>query len=266
MIKADLVKKLREKTGVGMMACKEALREADGDMEKAIDILRKKGEAKALQHAGRAASEGIVASYVHLGGKIGVLLEVSCETDFAAKSKDFQELVKDLTMHIAASNPLYIKREDAPNEVIAKEKKHAFISTGMSSFDDIDRAVEIFRKNQCPFSLLHCVSTYPSEDKECNLLVMNELRNRYKCDVGYSGHEKGILPSVLAVALGATIIERHITLDKKMYGSDQAASLEPAELQELVKGIRAIPAMLGDGSRKVSEKEAAIAKKLRYFE
>lgn len=123
MIKADLVKKLREKTGVGMMACKEALREADGDMEKAIDILRKKGEAKALQHAGRAASEGIVASYVHLGGKIGVLLEVSCETDFAAKSKDFQELVKDLTMHIAASNPLYIKREDAPNEVIAKEKE-----------------------------------------------------------------------------------------------------------------------------------------------
>ena len=84
-------------------------------------------------------------------------------------------------------------------DVIAKDKKHTFISTGMSSFSDIDRAVEIFRKNKCPFTLLHCVSTYPSEFNECNLLFMKELRDRYKCDVGYSGHEKGILPSVLAV-------------------------------------------------------------------
>lgn len=123
MVKADLVKKLREKTGVGMMTCKEALRDAGGDMEKAIEILRKRGQAKALKHAGRAAKEGLVTSYVHLGGKIGVLLEASCETDFAAKSKDFKELAKDLSMHIAASNPLYIKREDVPNEVIAKEKE-----------------------------------------------------------------------------------------------------------------------------------------------
>lgn len=142
MIKADLVKKLREKTGVGMMVCKEALREADGDMEKAIDILRKKGEAKALQHAGRTANEGIVASYIHLGGKIGVLLEVSCETDFAAKSKDFQELVKDLTMHIAASNPLYIKREDAPNEVIAKEKEIFKAQVQNKPQDAIEKIVE----------------------------------------------------------------------------------------------------------------------------
>ncbi|MFA4848323.1 MAG: N-acetylneuraminate synthase family protein [Methanoregula sp.] len=151
-------------------------------------------------------------------------------------------------------------------EVIAKEKKHTFISTGMSSFTDIDRAVEIFRKNQCPFSLLHCVSTYPSEDNECNLLVMNELRNRYKCDVGYSGHEKGILPSVLAVALGATIIERHITLDKKMYGSDQAASIDEPELRLMMQQIRAVPGILGSGVKEVSDKEMGIAKKLRYFE
>ena len=123
MVKADLVKKLREKTGVGMMTCKEALREAGGDMEKAIEILRKKGQAKALKHVGRVTKEGLVASYIHLGGKIGVLLEMSCETDFATKSKDFKELVKDLSMHIAASNPLYIKCEDVPNEVIAKEKE-----------------------------------------------------------------------------------------------------------------------------------------------
>ena len=151
-------------------------------------------------------------------------------------------------------------------EVIANEKKHTFISTGMSSFTDIDRAVEIFRKNQCPFSLLHCVSTYPSEDNECNLLVMNELRYRYKCDVGYSGHEKGILPSVLAVALGATIIERHITLDKKMYGSDQAASIDEPELQLMMQQIRAVPGILGNGMKTVSEKEKGIATKLRYFE
>jgi elongation factor Ts len=123
MVKADLVKKLREKTGVGMMSCKEALREASGDMEKAIEILRKKGEAKAVKHAGRVSKEGIIASYIHQGDKIGVLIEVSCETDFAARNKDFKELVKDLTMHIAASNPLYVKREDIPNEVIAKEKE-----------------------------------------------------------------------------------------------------------------------------------------------
>jgi len=123
MVKADQVKQLRERTGVGMMACKEALCDAGGDIEKAIEILRKKGEAKAVKHAGRTTKEGLVASYIHLGGKIGVLLEMSCETDFAAKSKDFKELIKDISMHIAASNPLYIKREDVANEVIAKEKE-----------------------------------------------------------------------------------------------------------------------------------------------
>lgn len=151
-------------------------------------------------------------------------------------------------------------------EVIAQEKKHTFISTGMSSFADIDKAIEIFKKNKCPFTLLHCVSTYPSEDNECNLLVMNELRERYGCDVGYSGHEKGILPSVLAVALGATVIERHITLDKKMYGSDQAASIDEPQLQAMIEQIRAIPGILGNGMKSVSDKEKAIAKKLRYFE
>jgi len=123
MVKANSVKKLREKTGVGMMVCKEALREAGGDEKKAIEILRKKGATKALKHAGKTTREGLVNSYIHHSGKIGVLVEVNCETDFAAKGKDFKELVKDLSMHIAAANPLYIKREDVPNEVIAKEKE-----------------------------------------------------------------------------------------------------------------------------------------------
>jgi len=123
MVKADLVKKLREKTGVGMMTCKQALREANGDMEKAVEILRKKGEAKAMKHIGKAAKQGVVASYIHMGGKIGVLVEVSCETDFAGKSEDFRNMVKDISLHIAAANPLYLQREDVPNEVIAKEKE-----------------------------------------------------------------------------------------------------------------------------------------------
>lgn len=150
-------------------------------------------------------------------------------------------------------------------EMIAKEGKHAYISTGMSSYQDIDKAVEIFRSNCCPFTLLHCVSTYPSEDEECNLLVMQELRNRYGCDVGYSGHERDILPSVLATALGATVIERHITLDKKMYGSDQASSLDQDELIQLVRSIRRIDSILGSNVKSVSDKERDIANKLRYF-
>ncbi|MDD1667279.1 MAG: N-acetylneuraminate synthase family protein [Methanomicrobiales archaeon] len=151
-------------------------------------------------------------------------------------------------------------------EMIASEGKPAFVSTGMSSYREIDAAVRIFRDRKCPFTLMHTVSTYPSEDGECNLLALRSLAERYRCPVGYSGHERGILPSLLAGCLGAVAIERHITLDRKMYGSDQAASLEPAGLRELVKGLRAIPGILGDGARKVSEKEAAIAKKLRYFE
>ena len=150
-------------------------------------------------------------------------------------------------------------------EAVAAEKKPTYISTGMSTYGDIDAAVAIFRGKGCPFTLMHTVSTYPSEDSECNLLAIRSLAERYGCPVGYSGHERGTLPSLLAAALGAVAIERHITLDKKMYGSDQSASLEPKELGELVSALRAIPGILGDGERKVSEKEAAVAKKLRYW-
>jgi len=150
--------------------------------------------------------------------------------------------------------------------VIAKEKKPTFISTGMSTFNHIDQAVEIFGREGCPFTLLHCVSTYPCEDNECNLAVMAELKKRYHCEVGYSGHERGILPTVLAVALGAAAIERHITLDRKMYGSDQEASLGSDELILMMDQIRAVPKIIGDGLKRPSEKEMAIAKKLRYFE
>src|ERR1051325_11735690 len=122
-INAKQVKELREKTGAGMMDCKNALVEAKGDMEQAIVILRKKGLASAQKKAARVAAEGMIGHYIHAGGKLGVLVEVNCETDFAARSADFQALVKDIAMHIAAQNPLYVKREDVPGEVLEKEKE-----------------------------------------------------------------------------------------------------------------------------------------------
>ena len=111
-------------------------------------------------------------------------------------------------------------------ENVAKRKKHTFISTGMSSKKDIDNAVKIFRENNCSFELMHCVSTYPMKDEDANLTTINQLKKEYKCDVGYSGHENGVLISLVAVMQGITSLERHITLDRAMYGSDQAASLE----------------------------------------
>jgi len=122
-ISASDVKELREQTGVGLMDCKNALREAEGIIDKALEILRQKGLAMAAKKASRDASEGIIGSYIHMGGKLGVLLEVNCETDFVAKTEEFQGFVRDMAMHIAASNPAYLKREDVPSEVIDKEKE-----------------------------------------------------------------------------------------------------------------------------------------------
>jgi elongation factor Ts len=122
-ITADQVKQLRDKTGAGMMDCKAALTEAGGDMEKAIEILRKKGLASAAKRAGRATKDGIIGHYIHLGGKVGVLVEVNCETDFVARTDDFQTLAKEIAMHIAAAAPLYVKREDVPAELLEKEKE-----------------------------------------------------------------------------------------------------------------------------------------------
>jgi elongation factor Ts len=122
-ISAKLVKDLREKTGAGMLDCKNALVEAKGDMDQAVVVLRKKGLASAQKKAARVAAEGMIGHYIHAGGKLGVLVEVNCETDFAARSEEFQVLVKDIAMHIAAQNPLFVKREDVPAEVLEKEKE-----------------------------------------------------------------------------------------------------------------------------------------------
>lgn len=122
-VTAAMVKDLRDKTGAGVMDCKEALQETGGDVEKAIDYLRKKGLSSAARKSGRATSEGLVGSYIHAGGRIGVLIEVNCETDFVARTEDFNQLVKDLTMQVAAANPLYVSREEVPPEVIQHEKE-----------------------------------------------------------------------------------------------------------------------------------------------
>ncbi len=121
-ITTEMIKDLREKTGAGMMDCKKALTESNGDFEKAIDILRQKGLASALKKAGRKASEGLIEAYIHMG-KIGTLVEINCETDFVARTDDFKELAKDIAMHIAATNPQFLSREDVPQEVIAREKE-----------------------------------------------------------------------------------------------------------------------------------------------
>jgi N-acetylneuraminate synthase len=149
--------------------------------------------------------------------------------------------------------------------VIAEEKKHTFISTGMSTFEEIDRVVEIFRKRGCPFTLMHSVATYPVKEEELNLSCIKTLRERYSCDVGYSGHEVSPMPSIIAAALGAVAIERHITLDRTIYGSDQAASLEARGLQILVANAKNIPKLVGDGIKMVTAEEQVNMAKLRYY-
>ena len=146
---------------------------------------------------------------------------------------------------------------------VASEGKHTFVSTGMSTVGHIDRAVEIFRAAACPFELMHCVSTYPMNDEDANLNRIKTLRDRYQCDVGYSGHEVGLAVSYAAAALGITSLERHVTLSRAMYGSDQSASVEPMGLKQLVGAVRKIERAMGNGSMAVVQKEISMAMKLR---
>ncbi len=143
-ITADQVKQLRDKTGAGMMECKAALTEANGNMEEAITLLRKRGLAQAAKRAGRTTAQGLIGSYIHLGGKIGVLVEVNCETDFVARTDDFQNLVKEVAMHIAAADPKWVRREDVPAEAIEKEKSiyRAQMENSGKRADVLDKIIE----------------------------------------------------------------------------------------------------------------------------
>ncbi|MFQ5953475.1 MAG: N-acetylneuraminate synthase family protein [Kiloniellales bacterium] len=146
---------------------------------------------------------------------------------------------------------------------IAAEGKKTFISTGMSTLDEIDQVVDLFRKANCPFELMHCNSTYPMRMEDANLACIPMLRERYGADVGYSGHETCLVTvCVAAVALGATSLERHVTLDRSMYGSDQAASIECKSLRSFVTAVRAVPGILGDGVKRVNDTERPLREKL----
>ena len=149
-------------------------------------------------------------------------------------------------------------------EEVAKRKKHTFISTGMSTKNDIDNAVSIFRKNKCSFELMHCVSTYPMKPEDGNLITINQLKKEYNCNVGYSGHENGVVVSLAAIMLGITSLERHITLDRTMYGSDQSASLELSGMKNLSDSMNKILLSIGKPSLgKIIDQEIPIANKLR---
>ena len=157
-----------------------------------------------------------------------------------------------------------LTHKDFVDEVIA-EKKLTFIGTGMSTYEDIDAVVSKFRAGDCPFILLHCVSEYPAPNEILNLRQILELRRRYNCPVGYSGHEMTMIPGVIAVMMGAVSIERHVTLSRALYGSDQSASLEPRGLETMINYIAQIPVVLGDGQCRVTATELSNAKKLRYW-
>jgi len=148
-------------------------------------------------------------------------------------------------------------------KVIADEGKHTFISTGMTSYDDIQKAVDIFKQVNCSYELMHTVSTYPMKDEDANLNMIKTLRDKFQCNVGYSGHEVGLAVSYAAAALGITSLERHITLNRAMYGSDQSASVEPIGLLQLVGAVRKIEKAMGDGEKRIIDAEVPIAKKLR---
>jgi len=160
---------------------------------------------------------------------------------------------------IASAMIVYDELKDA----VASEGKHTFISTGMTTEDDIAKAVDAFRNANCPFELMHCISTYPMKDEDANLNAINTLRKKYNCDVGYSGHEVGLAVSYAATALGITSLERHITLGRSMYGSDQSASVEPSGFRMLVGAIRKIEQAMGDGKLGYLEREVPIAENLR---
>jgi len=149
-------------------------------------------------------------------------------------------------------------------KIIAGEKKHTFIATGMSTLEEIHQAVSIFKEKNCPFELMHTNSSYPMKLEEANIRCIDTLRNEFNCNVGYSGHEtSSYAVCVCAVVVGATSIERHITLDRSMYGSDQSASLEPIGLIRMVRDVRRIESIMGDGVKRIWDSEVPVRKKLR---
>ena len=151
-------------------------------------------------------------------------------------------------------------------KVLAEERKPTFLSTGMTTLEEIRKALDIFEAYDCPVTLMHTVSTYPAKEEDLNLKCIKTLKEKFGKTVGYSGHEASVTPSIYAAALGATCIERHITLDRSMYGSDQSASLQEAGLRSLVASLNKFHKISGDGIKKIIPEEVEVAKKLRYWD
>jgi N-acetylneuraminate synthase len=149
---------------------------------------------------------------------------------------------------------------------VAERKKHTFISTGMSTIRIIEDAVDVFARHGTPYTLMHSTSAYPTPDEETNVQMVRILIDRFGKPVGYSGHEVGLLPSLVAVVLGAEVIERHITISRSIYGSDQSASLERRGLELLVRDCKSIKSVIGNGRKSINEIEKEVAKKLRYWQ
>ena len=191
--------------------------------------------------------------------KIGITLFVSCWDTNSLK------LTKKLNFTYNKVPSAMITNLKFLTEV-AKEKKKTFISTGMCLMKDIEKAVSIFKKFKCQFVLMHCVSVYPCDENKLNLNMIVTLKKKFKCDVGYSGHESSVSPSITAFFLGADYIERHITLDRAKWGTDQSASLEEVGMERLTTLIRKIPRTLGDGRKNFLDEEKKVSKKMRYWE
>ncbi len=148
---------------------------------------------------------------------------------------------------------------------VAKERKPTFISTGMTSMRDISKAVNIFRKLKCPFTLMHCISSYPADENKLNLNIILTLKKKFKCEVGYSGHEKSVSPSVFAYVAGASAIERHITIDRTLWGTDQAASLEENGIKNMMSLLEKVKIVFGDGKKIKTSEDKILEKKFRYW-
>ncbi len=187
--------------------------------------------------------------------KIGIEWFASC---WDLESQKFINQFKTKKNKIASAMLTHEKLVD----LIVHEKKHTFISTGMHTIEEIKTVVDKFKEKNCPFELMHTVSTYPMKNEDANLLMIPKLRDMFNCNVGYSGHESGRAVSVGAAALGITSLERHITLDRTMYGSDQAASLEVEGFKLMVNYVRTVEKALGNGEKKILEDELLIRKKL----
>jgi N-acetylneuraminate synthase len=188
--------------------------------------------------------------------------ETELEWFASAWDKNSQDFLRQFDCNYNKVASAMIVYEDLL-KMIAEEKKHTFISTGMTNYNDIQKAVDIFKVAECSFELMHTISTYPMKDEDANLKMINTLRNKFGCDVGYSGHEVGLAVSYAAAAQGITSLERHITLNRAMYGSDQSASVEPNGLRQLVGAVRKIESAMGDGEKRIIAAEIPIAQKLR---